>query len=168
MKKLYMVGGAMGVGKTATCQRLKDKLDRAVMLDGDWCWEANPFIVTEETKAMVLDNICHLLNNFLHCAAYENIIFCWVMHQREITEDILSRLDTRGCHVVRVSLVCSPEALRERLGRDVAAGLRQEDVIGRSLERLACYERLDGLKLDVSDITPEEAAERIIHLTKKG
>ncbi|WP_343083172.1 hypothetical protein [Blautia producta] len=27
MKKLYMIGGTMGVGKTATCQILKRKLD---------------------------------------------------------------------------------------------------------------------------------------------
>ncbi len=28
---------------------------------------------------MVMDNICHLLNNFLHCSANENIVFCRVI-----------------------------------------------------------------------------------------
>ena len=67
----------MGVGKTAVCQQLKSDLPNSVFLDGDWCWDANPFQVTNETKAMVTDNICYLLNNFLHCSAYENVIFCW-------------------------------------------------------------------------------------------
>ena len=77
MKQLYLIGGPMGVGKTTVCQLLKAKLPRSVFLDGDWCWDANPFQVTEETRAMVLDNICHLLNNFLRCSAYDHVLFCW-------------------------------------------------------------------------------------------
>ena len=69
MKRLYLIGGTMGVGKTTVCQNLKRLLPNAVFLDGDWCWDADPFQVTDETKAMVLDNICHLLNNFIRCTA---------------------------------------------------------------------------------------------------
>ena len=49
-KILYLIGGTMGVGKTTVCQRLKMDLPNSVFLDGDWCWDANPFQVTEETK----------------------------------------------------------------------------------------------------------------------
>lgn len=80
MKKLYLIGGTMGVGKTTICQELKKNLDCSVFLDGDWCWDSHPFCVTNETKNMVLDNICYVLNNFIHCSVYENIIFFWVMH----------------------------------------------------------------------------------------
>ena len=72
MKTLYMIGGTMGVGKTTVCQLLKQNLPNSVFLDGDWCWDASPFQVTDETKAMVTNNICYLLNNFLKCSAYEN------------------------------------------------------------------------------------------------
>ena len=65
-----MIGGSMGVGKTAVCQILKKKLNDAVFLDGDNCWDSDPFIVTEETKNMVEQNICYLLNSFIHCSAY--------------------------------------------------------------------------------------------------
>lgn len=85
MKTLYMIGGTMGVGKTTVCQHLKRELANSVFLDGDWCWDADPFQVTDETKTMVIDNICYLLNSFLKCSAYENIIFCWVMHTRKIS-----------------------------------------------------------------------------------
>ena len=63
MKKLYLIGGTMGVGKTTTCQVLKRKLDRSVFIDGDWCWDMHPFIVDEETKTMVMNNIVYQLNN---------------------------------------------------------------------------------------------------------
>lgn len=76
MKTIYFIGGAMGVGKTAVCQKMKSLLPNSVFLDGDWCWDANPFVVTDETKRVVMDNICHTLNNFLGCSAYENIVFC--------------------------------------------------------------------------------------------
>ena len=63
----------MGVGKTAVCQKMKRKLHNSVFLDGDWCWDSDPFQVTEETKEMVMQNICFLLNQFLHCSAYDHM-----------------------------------------------------------------------------------------------
>lgn len=164
MKTLYLIGGTMGVGKTAVSRCLQKQLSRSVLLDGDWCWDADPFQVTAETKAMVMDNICHLLNNFLQCSAYENIIFCWVMHQREIVDTILARLDLTNCRLRCISLVCSGDTLRQRLAADIAAGLRTQDVVERSLARLPCYAALNTEKLDVSSITPEEAARRIAGL----
>lgn len=164
MKKLYLVGGPMGVGKTAACRALQARLDSCVFLDGDWCWDMRPFQVTEETKTMVLDNICHLLNNFLRCSAYENVIFCWVMHEQDIIDRILSRLDTADCEIVAVSLVCGRKTLAGRLQKDIDRGLRTADVIPRSLERLACYGALDTVRLDTTDMTPEETAEAIRRL----
>ena len=164
MKKLYLIGGTMGVGKTTVCQILKQKLEQAVFLDGDWCWDAHPFQVNEETKAMVMDNICYLLNNFLSCSAYRNIIFCWVMHEQSIVDSILSRLCLEDCEVKNVSLICSREALSRRLEKDIRAGIRQRDVLERSVDRLKLYRTLNTVKVDVSEISVEEAAERIMEL----
>ncbi len=50
----------MGAGKTTVCNILKKKLKNSVFLDGDWCWDMEPFQVTEETKAMVMDNITYV------------------------------------------------------------------------------------------------------------
>ena len=161
MKKLYLIGGPMGVGKTAVCQILKKRLDRAVFLDGDWCWDMDPFVVNEETKAVVLDNICGMLGRFLRSPAFQNVIFCWVMHQQQIIDTILSRVDSRGWKVVLVSLTASPDVLRDRLQADVDAGRRQPDVIPRSLARLPLYPQLNTRLVDTSALTPEEAAEQI-------
>ncbi len=164
MKKLYLIGGPMGVGKTTVCQFMKQKLNSSVFLDGDWCWDMHPFCITEETKAMVVDNICHLLNNFLHCTVYENIIFCWVMHQQSIIEAICSKLDLIDTVCFSVSLICTEERLRERLHKDIHAGIRSMDVIERSAARVPFYEKLDTIKIDVTNITAEQAAERIMDL----
>lgn len=168
MKHLYLIGGSMGVGKTTICQRLKVCLPQSVFLDGDWCWDMHPFTVNGETKQMVVDNICYLLNNFLRCSACDHVVFCWVMHEQAIIDNILARLDTTGCAIHLISLVCTPDALRERLSRDVAAGIRQPDVITRSLARLPLYAALDTVKIDVSAITPDEAAAQIAGLAAAG
>ena len=91
LKNIYIIGGTMGVGKSTVSQILKEKLNNSIFLDGDWCWDAHPFQVTEETKQMVLQNICFLLNQFIRCSAYENIICCWVMHEQGIIDEIISQ-----------------------------------------------------------------------------
>lgn len=164
LKNLYLIGGTMGVGKTTVCQDLKRKLDNAVFLDGDWCWDANPFQVTEETKIMVIENICFLLNQFLHCSTYENIIFCWVMHEQSIINDIKSKLDLADCNVKNITLVCSKEKLIDRLKKDVEKGIRKDDVIQRSVERIELYKSLNTIKLDVSNNSVNEVVEIISKL----
>ena len=164
MKDLYIIGGTMGVGKTTVSERLLRLLPDCVFLDGDWCWKADPFAVTDETKAMVTDNICHMLNNFIRCSAYSNIVFCWVMHQQSIIDSILSRLDASGCRVHCISLIADKASLTRRLEKDISAGIRDISIIARSVDRLPLYDTLDTLKIDVSGITPDEAASIIAAL----
>ena len=150
MKTLYMIGGTMGVGKTTVCQQLKQDLPNSVFLDGDWCWDTSPFQVTDETKAMVTNNICYLLNNFLKCSLYENIIFCWVMHEQSIINSILEKLDTQNCEVKCVSLVADKKTLCERMAMDVERGIRSKDVIERSIARIPMYHALNTIKIDTN------------------
>ncbi len=161
MKTLYLIGGTMGVGKTTVSRQLKKDLPNSVFLDGDWCWDADPFQVTEETKAMVLRNICFLLNSFLHCTAYENIIFCWVMHKQSIIDEITKNLDTENCRVIKASLIVDEDNLRNRLLSDVASGIRTEDVIERSIDRISMYQLLDTYKVDTDNKTVAEVTEAI-------
>jgi len=162
MKKVYLIGGTMGVGKTAVCQKLKKELADCVFLDGDWCWDANPFQVNEETKEMVRKNICFLLNQFIHCSVYQNIVFCWVMHEQEIIDSILRELDKTDCDIKSISLVCSEQVLRKRLHGDVQRGIRQEDIIERSIERIPSYYTLNTTKIDTTWKTIDQAAKEII------
>jgi broad-specificity NMP kinase len=164
MKKLYLIGGTMGIGKTAVCQELKLKLDNSVFLDGDWCWDANPFQITEETKNMVMENICFLLNQFIHCSAYDNIIFCWVMHEQSIIDMIINNLDKTNCEIKTISLICDEKELRERLSKDIAAGKRKPDVIDRSLARIPLYHQLNTIKINTNGKTVNGIAEELARI----
>ena len=79
----------------------------------------------------------------------------------EIVQALLERLDGESFRLTHLSLVCSPQELRRRLEKDVAAGLREEEVIPRSLARLPLYAGAGGRLLPVDGLTPEETARQI-------
>ena len=151
MKTLYIIGGTMGVGKTTICKQLKLELKNSVFLDGDWCWDSSPFQLTNETKEMVIDNICYLLNNFLKCSAYENIIFCWVMHEQDIIDTIIKKLNKDSCIIKCISLMADEEYLRARLKSDIDKGIRNVDIIDKSIARLPLYKSLNAIKINTSN-----------------
>lgn len=167
MKRLVMIGGTMGVGKSAVSSVLKYKWDQSVMLDGDWCWDMHPFIVNEETKNMVLSHITYQLNSFLKCSCLETVIFCWVMHEQSIIDDILSRLDLHDCRVYPISLICDAWTLKHRLQKDIDQGLRQEDIIEKSLERMNKYPTLHTHLIDTTHLSIEETAQQIKEYIQK-
>lgn len=161
MKNLILVNGTMGVGKTTVCLELQKILPKNVFLDGDWCWMMEPFVVSEETKAMVMDNITYLLNNFIRCREYENIIFCWVMHEQSIIDELLSKLELQNCKESVFSLVCTEDALVQHLQKDIVDNKRTDDIIARSVSRLSKYAAIHSVKIDVSNLTPVESAHEI-------
>lgn len=61
MKNLVVISGPMGVGKGTVCRDLLSRMDKAVWLDGDWCWMMHPWQVTNETEAMVDRDIISVL-----------------------------------------------------------------------------------------------------------
>lgn len=164
MKKIYIIGGTIGVGKTTVSKELKNRFHKSVFLDGDWCWDMNPFVVNDETKVMVMDNICYVLNNFIHCSVYENIIFCWVLHEQGIIDSILSKLDIQNLIIINISLLCKEKALRERIQKDIDNQLRSNDVLERSIERIHLYDKLNTIKIDVSEKTVTDTVNEIMQI----
>ena len=113
---------------------------------------------------MVVRNICYLLNSFLHCSVYENIIFCWVMHEQSIIDSILEKLDIDSREVKRISLIADESNLRRRLTADVTRGARTADIIDRSVARMSMYRTLDTIKVDTSNKTVQVIADEIMML----
>ncbi|MBI6871863.1 AAA family ATPase [Clostridium aciditolerans] len=167
MKKLIIINGTMGVGKTATSKALYKKLENSVWLDGDWCWMMNPFIVNDENKEMVLDNITHLLRNFLMNSSLEYVIFNWVIHWEEIFDMVLSRLDGLEFEVIKITLICNEDSFRKRVSADIANNLREKEALDMGLERIPLYKNMNTIKIDTSDISVLETANKIIEIIKK-
>jgi broad-specificity NMP kinase len=165
-KKLIIVNGTMGVGKTATCRKLNESLANSVWLDGDWCWMMNPFVVNDENKRMVINNITYLLRSFLTNSSFEYVIFNWVIHMEDIFNDVLQPLSDLKFEVIKITLTCSEEALRKRLSKDIQMNLRDESSIDRSVERLELYKNMATEKIDTTDISIYEAVHRIMQIVE--
>lgn len=157
MKHVYLIGGPMGIGKSTICNQLNQDLDHSVFLDGDWCWNMDPFIVNQDTKNMVLDNITHCLNNFIHTPGIENIIFCWVMHKQDIIDQIIQKLDTEGVDIHLISLICEKEELIKRM----LINRRDNQTIRKSLQYLELYKDLDTQKIDVTTLDVQKTIDKI-------
>lgn len=161
MKTFIFINGPMGVGKTAVCRALLERLTPGVYLDGDWCWNMNPFQVTDETKSMVLDNITAVLSRFLTCPELDYVIFGWVMHQPEISQNILDRLKLSDVKVFQYTLLCSEQTLRQRVEGDIQAGVRSGDALERSISYLPLYGSQDTVKIMTDGRSVQETAEII-------
>ena len=123
-----------------------------------------PFVVNDETKEMVMKNIAFLLAQFLSCSAYQNVIFCWVMDHQEIIDELVARVEEQTeepFEIYGFTLTLTPEALKERIGKDIESGLRKPDAVNRSTERLTLYETVETEKIDVSTISAGEAAKKV-------
>lgn len=147
----------MGIGKSTICNQLNQDLDHSVFLDGDWCWNMDPFVVNQDTKNMVLNNITHCLNNFIHTPGIENIIFCWVMHKQDIIDQIIQKLDTEGVDIHLISLICEKEELIKRMLID----RRDNQTIRKSLQYLELYKDLDTQKIDVTTLDVQKTIDKI-------
>jgi len=157
MKKLVIVSGTMGVGKSATCGLLYKMAPRSVWLDGDWCWLMNPWDNCEENREMVMDNITYLLRAYLSNSTFDNVIFSWVLHKQEIIERLLERLSGLDFDLLGFALVCSPDALAARMIEDG----REAEQIHASTERLHLYNDIGWKVVDTTSLDEHQAAQHI-------
>ncbi len=159
-KKLIIINGTMGIGKTTICQSLYQKIQHCVWLDGDWCWMMNPWNFSEVNKRMVEKNITFLLRSFLTNPNFDYVIFSWVIHTENIFNIILDRLKDLDFNVKKITLICSEEALRERM-RDRG---ENEDKIKKSIQRLHQYSSMDTDKVDTTNLSESETVDKILSI----
>jgi regulator of PEP synthase PpsR (kinase-PPPase family) len=127
----------------------------------------NPFIVNQENKNMVEDNITYLLRNFLTNSSFDYVLFSWVIHSEEIFSQLLERLSDLRFRVVKISLISTEAALKERLLRDLKLNLRDEGTIETSLNRLQLYQSMNTNKIDTTNLSVAETADKIIGIIHK-
>ena len=111
---------------------------------------------------MVLDNIVHILNNFLKNSSTEYVIFNWVIPTDDIMRDLLDKVTEKDIQIYKLTLMISKDELIKRIGKDIKSGARDTGNIKRSLERFDLYKSMDTTKIDTTRKSVEEIVNEII------
>ncbi len=169
-KQFIIINGTMASGKTTISRLLNKRLENSVWLDGDWCWSINPFVVNEENKAMVEDNIKHLLGNFMRNNSIKYVIFSWVLHTDALMDKVRDWVKDFEFDEYRITLTCSEDVLRERIlsrsSKDEKSLQEKDEQAAASIKKQSLYSMMSTTKLDNSQSTEEEILDKILNIIK--
>ena len=151
MKKVIILNGPIGVGKTTVGKMLCNKLNKSAFLDGDCCFDLHPFVANKETKNMAIDNITYMIKNYLKCTHCDFVVFNWVMDQIDVYQKIIDNIDSPNIRLYEITLFCSESALEDRWFKDTICEWRNDEWLSVSKKSLTYFAGLDTFKVDTSN-----------------
>lgn len=159
--KVIMINGPMGVGKTTVGKYIADKNEGTAFIDGDWCLDLHPFIGNDETKAMAINNILYLIQNYSKCSVCKMIVLVWLMDDEWVYKRIIRGISELKIEIRSVTLICSKEQLIERWKNDKQCEWRTDDWLNSSIESLSHFHKFDFC-IDTSNLCPDQVADLIM------
>lgn len=163
MKNLILITGTIGVGKSNISLLLARMIEPAAYLDGDWCWQIYP---KKENQMAALDSVVSVLNNYLKQDGIDNIILDWTIHDDELINTLISRLDAAPFKLHKFCLTCDEDVLRSRLVYDITAGRRDASVVADSLMKLPLFAALNCQHIQVTTENDLDVVHQLIDAMK--
>lgn len=159
--KVIILNGPMGVGKTTVGKYIADHHPGTAFIDGDWCLDIHPFVGNQETKAMAVDNILHMIGNYQKCSVCNMVVLVWLMDEPWVIQKITQGLSAMQAEVKNVTLVCSRENLIRRWKDDHNCEWRTDEWLNVSLKSLPGFASMDNT-IDTSGLPVEQVAELVM------
>lgn len=168
MKKLIIINGTMGVGKSSASKELA-VLMNGLYLDGDWCWRPAPLCKDKINRDIIIENMGKIISYELSHMSYEALIYCWVIPENDILLKLLGSIEGAPHKTFLFTLIPTKEALISRLRGDIEKGVRDEYIVERALNHLVGYKAQDTIKIDNTLLSPKESAKAIYdYISKKA
>lgn len=165
MKKLILIVGPNGVGKSTTSYKLLYMLSNSAYVDSDWCRATNPFMFTEATKEVVTNNIYCMIKNYLQCEDINTVIYPYTFHggRKAIFEEVIQRLQDDGIEfeLCPIILKCSKE---ENIRRAIEDGRDMERVDRGMKDTFSFYDEYTYPKIETTSLSPDEVAQKVIDI----
>ena len=159
--KVIILNGPMGVGKTTVGKYIADHHPGTAFIDGDWCLDIHPFVGNQETKAMAVDNILHMIGNYQKCSVCNMVVLVWLMDEPWVIQKITQGLSAMQAEVKNMTLVCSRESLIQRWKDDHDCEWRTDEWLNVSLKSLPGFASMDNT-IDTSGLPVEQVAELVM------
>ena len=161
--KVIILNGPMGVGKTTVGKYIADHYPGTAFIDGDWCLDLHPFVGNRETKSMAVDNILHMIGNYMKCSVCKMIVLVWLMDDPWVLRAITDGLSALQAEVKSVTLVCDRENLIRRWENDHNCEWRTDEWLKVSLASLPAFAAM-GNTMDTAGLSVDRIAGRIMEL----
>ena len=161
--KVIILNGPMGVGKTTVGKYIADHYPGTAFIDGDWCLDLHPFVGNRETKAMAVDNILHMISNYMKCSVCKMIVLVWLMDDPWVLQAITDGLAALQAEVKSVTLVCDRENLIRRWENDHNCEWRTDEWLKVSLASLPAFAAM-GNTMDIAGLSVDRIAGRVMEL----
>lgn len=143
MKRLILILGPNGVGKSTASAVLLSRIPGSVYIESDSLRMMNPGSFSEEAIFVQKRNILALMRNYLSASFINNIIFPYGLHghRKKLLDEILSELHSDyNFEVYTVLLTCTEEENIRRMKNDS----RDEERIRRAIANTrAIYDEVD-------------------------
>lgn len=156
-----IINGPMGVGKTTVGKLIADRVPGTAFIDGDWCMDLHPFVGNRETRAMAVDNILHMADNYRKSSLCKIIVIVWLIDDDKVENELVSGLSDLGLNVENITLICNEEQLRRQWEEDNNCEWRTDEWLSVSLRSLSVFEKKDNC-IETNGLTVEEVAEKIM------
>lgn len=160
MKKLVIITGPPGVGKTTICRNLFKSINKSAWLDADWCWMINPWIPkNQEQKKYVEDTFSRILRGYLENENIDIVLFTWVIHENSMFDLITEPLNDLEMELVKIALVSDRESHVNRLKKD---GRREEQILSKHC--MSKYKKLKAVVIDTSNLTVNKICKKVVEV----
>ena len=159
--KVIVLNGPMGVGKTTVGKYIADHYPGTAFIDGDWCMDIHPFVGSQETKAMAVDNILHMIRNYQNCSVCGMVVLVWLMDDPWVIQRITEDLAALQVEVRSVTLVCDRENLIRRWENDQNCEWRTDGWLNVSLKSLPGFASMENA-IDTSGLPVERIADLVM------
>ena len=158
--KVIILNGPMGVGKSTVGKYIADSNAGTAFIDGDWCLDLHPFVGNRETKAMAIDNILHMIDNYRKCSVCQMIVLVWLMDDAWVRQRIMDGIASMELEGKYVTLICDKNELIRRWNNDDKCEWRTGEWLAVSLNSLPQFSNMENV-IDTTGLSVPQIAERI-------
>jgi energy-coupling factor transporter ATP-binding protein EcfA2 len=155
MRRLVLLGGPPGVGKSTILKLLAGRFQKFGALDADDVWRVSDDMIGGDRGRFAITNVTSVMRGYFE-AGCELGILSWVFARAELYQPVLDSLADVVDRSLIIHLVASPGTLERRL---VARG--EGEKTAYAMSRLELILQLPFTRIDTSDISPATAADRV-------